>query len=149
MCFDVELFQVAPHTKFLALISTWVWLAWVGGPRLRMYSQGSQCSVSAPKIGHLLIATLLGYDLKMKIIIAFDYSLVRKKKSTNWLCSLQSGVSIIIINIKTFQKQLATRKMRYIVLLMAPFKKKKFLIFKKCYVLFKPFTECLLCLGSL
>lgn len=90
-----------------------------------MYSQGSQCSVSAPKIGHLLIATLLGYDLKMKIIIAFDYSLVRKKKSTNWLCSLQSGVSIIIINIKTFQKQLATRKMRYIVLLMAPFKKKK------------------------
>lgn len=113
-----------------------------------MYSQGSQCSVSAPKIGHLLIATLLGYDLKMKIIIAFDYSLGRKKKSTNWLCSLQSGVSIIIINIKTFQKQLATRKMRYIVLLMAPFKK-KFLIFKKCYVLFKPFTECLLCPGSL
>lgn len=113
-----------------------------------MYSQGSQCSVSAPKIGHLLIATLLGYDLKMKIIIAFDYSLVRKKKSTNWLCSLQSGVSIIIINIKTFQKQLATRKMRYIVLLMAPFKN-KFLIFKKCYVLFKPFTECLLCPGSL
>lgn len=44
-----------------------------------MYSQGSQCSVSAPKIGHLLIATLLGYDLKMKIIIAFDYSLGRKK----------------------------------------------------------------------
>lgn len=88
-----------------------------------MYSQGSQCSVSAPKIGHLLIATLLGYDLKMKIIIAFDYSLGRKKKSTNWLCSLHSGVSIIIINIKTFQKQLATRKMRYIVLLMAPFKK--------------------------
>lgn len=45
-----------------------------------MYSQGSQCSVSAPEIGHLLIATLLGYDLKMKNNIGFDYSLGGKKK---------------------------------------------------------------------
>ena len=39
-------------------------------------SQDGQCSLSAPRIEHLLISAILGYDLKMQINLCFHYALL-------------------------------------------------------------------------